>query len=165
MPSVLTPLLDTMSKGARTAWPFIQGLAAEGLNASEISVAMHMAGVPTFRNTDFLALVREATGAELLKSDIARFPSNSILPMSRIRTSLTKIVAPFSYTLRLIVLDKMTGESLTLTRQAHSDTLMSMEDIEAAFSEDVQGFERYAGMDIQSARVIDIQRAGSEGFL
>lgn len=160
-----TPLLQTMSKAARTAWPFIQSAAAQGLGSEAIIAAMRAGGIDTFRRQDMLALIREASGAELLKSDVIRWPSNSILPFERVRKSVTKIVAPFSYTLKVTGIDGITGERLTILRQAHSYQLMSADEIQDIFMESAQGFEQYAALEIEDAQVIDIQRAGTAGFL
>lgn len=165
MAAVITPLLGTMSSAARFAWPFIQKAATEGLRGEEIITAIKDAGIPTFRRQDMLALVREATRGELLRSDIARWPDDMLLPIDRVRPSVTKIVAPFSYTLRLKVEDKETGRTRTITRQAHSQTLRSADQIVKSFIGANEAREQYESFTILDAEVIDAQRAGELGTI
>jgi hypothetical protein len=154
-----------MSGAARVAWPFIQKAAARGLGATEVIEALRAGGITTFRRQDMLALIREATGAELLKSDIARWPVDSVLPISRVRESVTAIVAPFSYTLRLIVTDARTGEQTEILRQAHSDQLMSAEAVAEEFMDSAAEADQYVGSVIEAATVIDVQRSGEFGVI
>lgn len=153
-----------MSKAARTAWPFIQRAAREGLLPEAIIDAVKEAGIPTFRRQDMLALIREASNAELLKSDIARWPADFTLPLSRVRKALTKIVAPFSYTLKLTVVDSE-GESRTVLRQAHSSTLRTAAQVVGQFMRAAGLSLNYEDMEIESAEVVDIAQAGPEGSL
>lgn len=164
MAFVFTPLLEGMSAAARFAWPHIVRAAEEGLGSEQIITALKEGGIPTFRRQDMLALIREATGGELLKSDIRRWPKDVLFPIERVRASVTKIVAPFSYTLRVKVADEDGRESY-ITRQAHSRQLRSMEDVAANFLESAPAFEQYQGVELLSAEVIDIQRAGEQGVL
>lgn len=163
--SVFTPLLDTMSRAARIAWPFIQSGVEKGLGAEAIINAMRAADIATFRRQDMLALIREASGAELLKSDIRRWPSDVLMPITRIRESITKIVAPFSYTLRVTVFNTVTGVESTVLRQAHSSQLFTAGDVEADFMEDAPASDSNQGLVVADATVVDIQRSGAAGIL
>ncbi len=160
-----TPLLATMSKAARIAWPFIERAVSEGLGAQEIIEAMKGEGIPTFRRQDMLALIREASGAELLKSDIARWPKESVLPFNRVRQSVTKIVAPFSYTLRVTMVDADTGETTTVLRQAHSNQLRPFRDVIGAFLQAHEVPSDSVPLEIEDAEVVDVIQAGSAGSL
>lgn len=164
MPGLWTPLLDTMSTAARIAWPHIQEAVSQGLGTEEVIKALKEGGIPTFRRQDMLALIREASGAELLKSDIARWPKDVLFPMSRVRESVTKIVAPFSYTLRVLVVDE-DGNERTITRQAHSTELRPLEDVAASFMEAAAARSQYDALEIVDAEVVDIQRAGNAGVI
>ena len=165
MSSIFTPLLETMSATARTAWPFIQRAAAiGGLSGEQIITMLDGAGL-TFRRQDMLALIREATGAELLKSDIARWPKDVLLPITRVRESVTKIVAPFSYTLRVSAVDINTGEEITTLRQAHSSQLLPFSEVTSQFLENAVSADQYQSLDIGEAEVIDVQRSGAAGVL
>lgn len=153
-----------MSKAARIAWPFIQRAAREGLGSEAIIELMREQAIPTFRRTDMLALIREASGAELVKSDIARWPKDVTLPFNRIRPSLTKIVAPFSYTLRVHATDAE-GNSVTRLYQAHSQTLRPLAAVAEGFLSKAQAGGLYNELDVESAEVIDVLQAGPEGSL
>lgn len=160
----LPPLLDTMSKAARFAWPFIQKAASEGLGAEAIIELMHGEGIPSFRRQDMLALIREASGAELLKSDIRRWPKDAIFPITRVRESVTKIVAPFSYTLRVRIVDEL-GAERTILRQAHSEDLTAGDVVAGRFLEAASAREQYSQYEVVDAEVIDVQRAGELGTI
>lgn len=164
MAFVFTPLLETMSAAARIAYPHIVGAVSKGLGTEAIIKSIGEAGLQTFRRQDMLALIREARNGELLKSDIARWPKEMPLPLTRVRESLTKIVAPFSYTLRVKVIDAE-GEERIITRQAHSNVLRSSLDVARSFIRAAAGREQYEELEIVDAEVIDVQRAGSEGSL
>lgn len=164
MSSVITPLLEGMSKAARAAWPFIQRAVSEGLGTQEIIDLMEAEGLKTFRRQDMLALIREAGRGELLKSDIARWPTDAVLPIDRVRQSITKIVAPFSYTLRVRIVDAL-GRERTITRQAHSQQLRSGDVVSASFMEAAAAREQYQQYEILDAEVIDVQQAGELGVI
>lgn len=164
MPTVLTPLLDTMSKAARVAWPHIQAAVERGLGAEEVITALREGGIPSFRRQDMLALIREASGAELLKSDIARWPKDVLFPVNRVRDSITKIVAPFSYTLRVRIEDA-NGRERTITRQAHSSRLRPLDEVASSFIEAAAAREQYSSFTVLDAEVIDIQKAGGAGVI
>lgn len=153
-----------MSRAARTAWPFIQRAVREGLESEQIIEAMREAGVPTFRRADMLALIREASGAELLQSDIARWPKEFTLPFNRVREAATKIVAPFSYTLRLTVVDSE-GETREILRQAHSTVLRTASQVLDAFMRAANLSPSYEDLEIEEAEVIDVVRAGDAGVI
>lgn len=153
-----------MSKAARTAWPFIQRAAREGMLPEKIIEAVKEAGLPTFRRQDMLALIREASGAELLKSDITRWPKEFTLPLNRVRRAITKIVAPFSYTLKLTIVDSE-GEERHVLRQAHSSTLRTAAQVVSQFMRAAGLSMNYDEMEIADAEVIDIAQAGPEGSL
>lgn len=165
MPGLWTPLLDTMSARAREAWPHIQRAVGEGLGTEEVIHALHEGGIPSFRRQDMLALIREASGAELLHSDIKRWPKDIMFPIDRVRTSVTKIVAPFSYTLKVRVADIETGRERTITRQAHSSQLRDLESVANNFLMQAPAFEAYQGLELLDAEVVDIQRAGDAGVI
>jgi hypothetical protein len=153
-----------MSAAARTAWPFIQRAVREGLESEQVIEALREAGVPTFRRADMLALIREASGAELLKSDIARWPKEFTLPFNRVRESVTKIVAPFSYTLKLTVVDSE-GETREILRQAHSTVLRTADQVLNAFLRAAALSPSYEDLEVESAEVVDVVRAGPEGTI
>lgn len=164
MSFVWTPLLETMSGAARVAWPHIQRAVSEGLGTEEVIKALREGGIATFRRQDMLALIREAANGELLKSDISRWPKDVLLPMARVRESVTKIVAPFSYTLRVRVVDEE-GRERTITRQAHSQQLRDLVGVAQSFIEAAAAREQYSTYEVLDAEVVDVQRAGSAGVI
>lgn len=164
MAAVFTPLLETMSGAARAAWPFIVRAAAEGLGAEEVITALKESGLKSFRRQDMLALIREAVRGELLKSDIKRWPANATFPIDRVRPSVTKIVAPFSYTLRVTIVDAL-GVERSILRQAHSSELRSGDTVAHAFLEAAAAREQYQQYEILDAEVVDVQRAGELGTI
>jgi len=165
MPGVWTPLLDIMPRAAKIAWPFIKGAVKKGLGSEEIISAMRAADVLTFRRQDMLALIREAAQGALLRSDIMRWPTDSLLPISRVRESVTKIVAPFSYVLELTLINPDTGKPYSVNRQAHSDQLIPFSKVTEAFSEAAPSSDSSGSLEIVSVQVVDVIRAGAEGVI
>ena len=100
-------------------------------------------------------------------TSIAPLPAcpENVLPITRVRESVTRIVAPFSYTLKVRARDMETGEEFEMLRQAHSEQLAAAGDVASAFTEEAGGFEQYQGLELLGAEVIDIQRAGTAGVL
>lgn len=158
------PFLETLTKGARAAYPVIRALVAAGQGGQEIYETLQAAGLGA-RKTDVLAIVRNETGAILARSDITRYLKDTVPDLSRIRESATKIVAPFSYTLNLSLYDPYTGETSVVTRQAHSQELLSPNGAVEAFMQANPDGTYDEDQVIKGAEVVDIQRAGAQGVL
>lgn len=158
------PLLATMSKAARTAWPFIQRGIGDGMSANAIGEALSDAGVG-IRRQDLLALAREARGAALLRSDLERLPRDLLLSEARVREAVTKIVAPYGYTVEVEVLNERTGGVELRQLTAHSNELRAFEQVEQAFMDEAEPNYPFRGESIVSARVVDVYRSGGPGVI
>lgn len=164
MAALLAPLLSTMSKAARTAWPFIERGVREGMGANAIQDALREAGAG-IRRQDLLALVREAQGAELLRSDVRRLPRDLIMPVERVREAITRVVAPFGYTVEVTAVEAETGVERRLTLTAHSNELRALEEVETEFVDMTPEDYPLPGFVIVEARVTDVYRSGAAGVI
>lgn len=164
MSTVGVPFLDALTKGARQAYPVIRALVAVGKGGQEIYETLQAVGLGA-RKTDVLAIVRNETGAALARSDIAHYLKDVVPDLSRIRESATKIVAPFSYTLRVTLLDPETDEEETVLRTGHSQELLSPNAAAEQFAADTAPDGLYNGQVISDVETVDIVRSGAQGVL
>lgn len=158
------PFLDTLTKGARAAYPVIRGLVAAGYQGQEVYEHLQAAGLGA-RKQDVLAIVRYENNAELARSDISHYLKDVVPDLSRIREAATKIVAPFSYTLNVSLLDPYTGEVEVVSRTGHSSTLLTPAEAAAKFASDSAPDGLYNGQVVQDVQTVDIVRAGNQGTL
>ena len=106
-------LIDTLTKGARVALPFIQHMAEGGLSTSEISEGLKSAGLGV-RRQDMLAIVRAVKDQVLLKPTV-RSIRDSFRASAEVMTSpITNTLRRFSYRTTVRGRDPETGESKTL---------------------------------------------------
>lgn len=164
MSTVGVPFLDTLTKGARQAYPVIRALVAVGKGGQEIYETLQAVGLGA-RKTDVLAIVRNETNAVLARSDISRYLKDVVPDLSRIRESATKIVAPFSYTLAVTLEDPETGEQTTLTRQAHSKELLSPQAAADRYDGETQHDSLPTDAEVVDVQTVDIVRSGTQGVL
>lgn len=156
--------LDTLGKGARAAWPFIQAGVEAGNTANEIYRQLQEAGMGA-RRADVLAAVREAAGNLLSRSDFTHYLVDQVPPIERIREASTKILAPYSYSLEVSLLEPYTQQLIKVTRTAHSSLPLSPEMAASAFMEDFAPEATYNGMVVVSATTVDMVRAGPAGVI
>lgn len=164
MPVTGVPFLDTLTKGARTAYPVIRALVAAGQSGQEVYESLQAAGLGA-RKTDVLAIVRNESDAILTRSDISRYLQDTVPDLSRIREAATKIVAPYSYTLEVTLLDPDTGEEEVVLRQGHSQDLLSPAEAANNFMDTNAEGNLYNGQEVSDVRTVDIVRSGSQGVL
>lgn len=164
MASVGIPLLETLTAGARAAYPVIRGLVAAGYGGQEVYDMLRTAGLGA-RKSDVLAIVRYENNAALAASDISHYLKDVVPDLSRIREAATKIIAPFSYTIAVSLYDPYTGESSIVHRQAHSQNLLSPNEAAAKFLELAPDGVYDGDQVIKYVQTVDIVRAGSQGVL
>lgn len=164
MPANPLPLLAGLTKGARAAYPFIRAGVEAGRTGAEIIASLKEAGLGA-RRADVLAIIRHETEAALTMSDLSQYLREAVVPLHRVPEAITKIAAPFSYTVKLVYYDEVTGETITRNITAHSEELKSFAEVEdIAYTE---SGEYYAdpGQTLVSANVVRVVRSGAAGTL
>lgn len=164
MAALLEPLLATMSVAARAAWPHIESGIGKGLSANSIQNALRDAGIG-IRRQDLLALAREARAAVLIRSDLERLPRDIVVTPERVRTAITRTVAPFTYVVKVTGFDADTGEDREVTLTAHSTELRSFSEVEDSFMQADIASDSVEGFLPDEARVVDVLRSGTAGVL
>lgn len=164
MATELLPILETVSAGARAAYPFIRAGVEAGMSANTIFKSLQEAGMGA-RRADVLAIVRNELQGVLARSDFTTYLKDQIPALDRIRTAATKIIAPFSYTLNVSLLDPMTNEETIIQRTAHSNTPLSPNDAASKFYGDFAPETIYNGLVITSVQTIDMVRSGTAGTI
>lgn len=164
MPATTLPLLSGLTKGTRAAYPFIKAGVAAGQSAAEIIASLKEAGLGA-RRADVLAIVRAETEAALTMSDLSQYLRSAVVPLHRVPEAVTKIVAPFSYTVQLRYYDEVTGTTVTRNITAHSEELKSFAEVEDLAS--IHSGEYYAdpGQTLVDARVTRVVRSGTAGVI
>lgn len=164
MASVLLPILETVTAGARAAYPFIRAGVEAGMSANQIFKSLQDAGLGA-RRSDVLAIVRSELQGVLARSDFTTYLKDQIPALDRIRTATTKIIAPFSYTLDVTLLDPMTNEQTVIQRTAHSSDPLSPNDAAQTFFDDFAPEATYNGLVITGVTTVDMVKSGAAGVI
>lgn len=162
--AALLPLLETMSKVARAAWPHIEHAVAEGIGTKEIEKALRDAGMG-IRRQDLLALVREANLVEMIQSDIRRLPRDFVTPLERVRRAATKIVGPIGYTVKVTINDALSGRQRTQLLTAHSTEPLSFAEVEALMFNADGTIDSLPMDNIAGVEVVDMYQSGEAGTI
>jgi hypothetical protein len=133
------------------------------MGANQIQRALREAGLG-IRRQDLLALVREATGAQLVMSDLRRLPREVVIPAERIPRAATRIAAPFEFVVR-IGRDLETGEYRMIT--ILSDRPRSLAEVEAEaeqlIAENLEGYE-VERLELSEPTTVRVLRSGAAGI-
>lgn len=155
-------LLDTLSRSARTAYPFIQRGVREGLSANSIQASLQAAGIG-IRRQALLDVIRAESGAQLASSAL-RFAKPETFPNpARLGEALTKIRRQFSFTVEVRGTLGSTGEGFIQHVTVSTDRLLTRQAIEDAAQAMVEDEQERYGIDVGSVVLTGGLRSGSLG--
>ena len=96
------PLLATLPKTARIAYPIIQAGTRRGLSSRAIESIVRTAGLPISRGRSILPIMRQVQAIEAAGANIRFIPKFLRINVVRLPTSLTFIRRNFSFTVRVV---------------------------------------------------------------
>ncbi len=158
------PLLQTLSRIARAAWPIIQRGVREGLSANKIGAVLRTQGLGIRRQT-----LLQITGAErkIWTHGLSlRFLPFSATPnLRKLPVALSKIRRQYSFVVSLTGRSRLTGLPMVQNVTVSTDVGMSRQAIEAVGEEmGIAGKERY-DLVLEKVLLISGLRAGAPGLI
>ena len=96
------PLLATLPKTARIAYPIIQAGTRRGLSSRAIERIVRQAGLPISRGRSILPIMRSVQAIEAAGANIRFIPKLLRINTMRLPTALTFIRRNFSFTVRVV---------------------------------------------------------------
>jgi hypothetical protein len=117
-------LIATLTKGARSALPFITEAVERGLSTAAVGRALESAGF-TVRRQQMLDIVRALKDKELTRPYIQSVRDDLSINPAKLARPLTKTLRRFSFLVKLTGLDADTGLSRAHNLTISSDSLMT----------------------------------------
>lgn len=96
----IAPILSTLPKTARVAYPIIQTGVRRGLSTRAIERAVRAAGLPISRSS-ILPIRRAILGIEKVGRNLRNVKSAGVINTRRLPESITRIATRYSYTVRI----------------------------------------------------------------
>jgi hypothetical protein len=159
------PFLDTLSRAARAAWPFIQRGVREGLSSRSIERALVEGGLSGVRRSTLLDLMRMSAFEQRAGDALNRLQPNRRIEAQALPEALTKIRRSFSFTVDVTGTLISTGKSITRSITIASDReLTPLEIRQAAVAAVDAAGDRY-GMTVEETKITGGRRAGSLGLI
>ncbi len=157
-----TPLLSTLSRTARTAWPIIQRGVREGLSANKIASVLKTQQLGIRRDT-LLTLARAERAIWEHGQRLKFLPMKATPRLDALPVALSKIRRRYSFTVRLTGRSELTGQPLIQNVTISTDIGMSREELES-MAEDmgIEGKSRY-GLQLDNVQLVSGLRAGDLG--
>ena len=126
------PLLATLPKTARIAYPIIQAGTRRGLSSRAIERIVRQAGLSISRGRSILPIMRAVQAIEVAGANIRFIPKLLRINVFRLPTSLTFIRRNFSFTVRVVGRDIFGNLIDRFVTVSTDRTLVTPAEIEAA---------------------------------
>lgn len=158
------PLIFTLGKRARAAFPIIQRGVREGISANSIQTILRASNMGIRRQT-LLDIIRAERGVISAGKDLRNIRLGFVPDPRRLPEALTKMRRSFSFTVRITGTDVSTGEALIQNISVALDKPLTRSQIESIAVDFIEAdFERY-GLDITEVLLVSGVKAGPDGTL
>ena len=129
------PLLATLPKTARIAYPIILAGTRRGLSSRAIESIVRQAGLPISRPRSILPIMRAVKAAEVAGANVRFIPKKNFINVARLPVSLTFIRRNFSFRVNVLgrdIFGNLIDRNVTVST---GRSLITPEEIEAAAGE------------------------------
>jgi hypothetical protein len=158
----MASFLDSLTKNARAAYPFIQSGVRQGLSSNSIARALSSAGLP-LRRQALLDLVRLEKGATDYGRILRSLSKGAPMNVEALPESVTRIRRAYAF---VVEVRGTTAGGGVLTKHVTVSTdnpALRPSDIEAAAAEMGEGPNPSGGVEVLSTSIVRGMRSGAAG--
>jgi hypothetical protein len=159
------PILATLGRAARAAFPIIERGVNDGLSATAINNVIRDGMGQGIRRQTLLEIMRAVKGVEQTSSQLRFLAPDSMPNPSRLSVAITTIRRRYAFTVEIRGALVADGSPIKRNVTVSTDRLLTRSQIEDLAQSMVEDDSKGYGIDIDSAVIIKGVRAGESGVL